>query len=53
MGRHDFISSLTVEELAKAQGVKPLTDPSILAGVWPEDDDIDQFLEDLYRSRQN
>lgn len=49
----DFFLSLTLEQLAKAQGVKPLHDPGILAGVWPEDDDIDEFIEDLYRSRRN
>ncbi|MGH9793609.1 MAG: hypothetical protein ACRD5G_02450 [Candidatus Acidiferrales bacterium] len=48
----DFFLSLTLEQLAKAQGVKPLTDPSVLAGAWPEDDDIDEFIEDLYRSRR-
>ena len=53
LDRHfESIPALSFEELVKAQGVKPLDDPSILAGVWPEDDDIDEFLEEVYRSRR-
>lgn len=49
---HDFFSSLTIEELSEAQGVKPLKDPSILAGAWPADEDLDEFLKETYRSRR-
>jgi hypothetical protein len=32
--------------LARAQGVKPVTDPERLLGdFWPEDEDVDDFLE--------
>lgn len=42
----------SVAELAKAQGIKPLEDLSDLAGVWPEEDDIDSFLEAVRQWRQ-
>ena len=38
-------SRLSVAELAKAQGVTPLSDLRQLAGLWPEDEDIDDFRE--------
>ncbi len=33
----------SVIDLAKAQGIKPLGDVHDLAGVWPEEEDIDSF----------
>ncbi len=51
MPSHNFFSSPTIEELAEAQGVKPLADPTILQGGWPEDEDVDEFLEYTYRNR--
>lgn len=52
LDRHfEPIPSLSFEELVEVQGVKPLDDPGILAGAWPEDDNIDEFLEYTYQSR--
>lgn len=45
------IPALSFEELVEAQGVKPF-DERVFAGVWPETDDIDEFLEEIYRSRR-
>ena len=42
----------SVAELAKAQGIEPLRDVSDLAGVWPEEEDIDSFLEAVRQWRQ-
>jgi hypothetical protein len=39
------------EQLAAEQGVKPLSDPRTLIGGWPKDDDLDEFLEEVYRTR--
>ena len=47
----DFWKGKTVEELAREQGVGPCTDPGDLAGDWPEEDSIDDFLAFIKRSR--
>ncbi|MGA2571686.1 MAG: hypothetical protein ABSF23_14305 [Terracidiphilus sp.] len=51
IGAKDFHSGRLLEQLAEAQGVTPLIDPKILAGGWPEGEDVDEFLEDIYSSR--
>lgn len=50
-GTKEFFANRSLSELAKAQGVKPLHDPSVLLGGWPEDDNIDEFLEHLDKER--
>jgi hypothetical protein len=47
----EFFASLTLEELAKAQGVSPIKSPKQMAGAWPEDEDVDQFLLETYQTR--
>jgi hypothetical protein len=47
----EFFASFTLEELAKAQGVSPMKDPKKMAGAWPEDEDVDQFVLETYQSR--
>jgi dCTP deaminase len=42
----------SVAELAKAQGIKPLEDLSALAGTWPEDEDVDDFLKAVHQWRR-
>jgi len=51
LGAKDFFASPSLEQLAQAQGVKPLTNPSCLIGGWPEEEDVDQFLRETYQSR--
>ncbi len=41
-----------LEEHARRQGVKPLLDPRSLEGGFPADEDIDAFLEVIYRNRR-
>jgi hypothetical protein len=41
-----------VDEYARQQGVKPLMDPKVLEGGFPADEDIDAFLEVIYRNRK-
>ncbi len=43
-----------VEELARRQGVKPLRSLAELArpGVFESDEELDEFLQDLYASRR-
>lgn len=51
VGERDFFANRSFEKLARAQGVKPLTNPRRLAGGWPENEDLDQFLEEIYQTR--
>ena len=51
VGANDFFTGRSIEQLAEVQGVKPLEKPSILAGGWPADQDIDAFLEEIYSTR--
>jgi hypothetical protein len=39
---------------AEAQGIKPMTKEKLdaMAGVWPEDEDVDEFLEARERWRR-
>lgn len=51
IGAKDFYTGHSLEQLAKAQGVEPLDNSKTLAGGWPEGEDEDEFLEDIYSSR--
>jgi len=52
MGAYDFFAAKSISELAQAQGVKPLADVSILAGGWPDEEDLDETLDEIYRQRE-
>lgn len=44
--------SMTIEELAEAQGARPVADAHELAAdIWESDEELDAFLADLRRSR--
>jgi hypothetical protein len=45
-----FFASSTLAELAEAQGVGPMKDPEQMAGAWPEEEDVDQFVRETYQS---
>jgi len=47
----EFFATSTFEELALAQGVHPLTGTDGLAGGWPAGENIDEFIETTYQSR--
>jgi hypothetical protein len=47
----DFWRNPSAEEVARAQGVEPCVDPDDLAGEWPEDEAIDDFLALIRRGR--
>jgi hypothetical protein len=51
IGAKDFHSGRSLQQLAEAQGVEPLNNPKVLVGGWPDGEDIDEFLEDIYSSR--
>ena len=51
LGRsEDFFSSLTLEQLTKAQGVNPALDLRTLKGAWPEGEDVEGFLAVIEQS---
>ena len=47
LGAAAFMASHSFEDLARLQGVKPLEDVGVLAGGFPENEDIDAFLEEF------
>ncbi len=47
-----FFDGKTLQELAQAQGVGPVKDIAVFAGGFPEDEDIDELLEEIYRLRE-
>ena len=46
-----FFATSTFEELAEAQGVGPMKNPEEMAGAWPEEEDVDRFVQETYQSR--
>jgi hypothetical protein len=46
-----FWRGQSIEELARAQNAEPCDDPDKLAGEWPEDESLDDFLALIRRSR--
>jgi hypothetical protein len=51
LGAREFFSGRTLEQLAEAQGIRPLERPGDLAGGWPADEDVDEFLSAAFLSR--
>ncbi len=47
-----FFQPKALQELAQEQGVRPVKDVSVFAGGIPEDEDIDEMLEEIYRMRE-
>jgi hypothetical protein len=48
-----FYTHISLEDLARQQGVKPVSDPSTLAGdFWPEDEDIEEFIATIRQWRK-
>lgn len=51
LGAKDFFGSRTLEQLAESQGVSPLVNPDELKGGWPDDENVDEFVETVYLGR--
>jgi hypothetical protein len=47
-----FRENLSIAELAKRQGVGPVTNTSDLAGDWPAEDSVDEFLAQVREGRR-
>ena len=47
-----FRANPTIEQLRKQQGTLPLRRPEDLAGDWPAEDSLDEFLDSVRRGRR-
>ena len=47
----DFFTGKSISELAREQGVGPIKDIRVFAGVIPDDEDVDEMLAEIYRLR--
>lgn len=52
LGEGNFAANRSIAELAQIQKVVPLGNPSILAGGIPDDEDVDDFLAEIYTARK-
>ena len=52
LGEGNFFSAPSITELAALQKVSPLRDVSVLSGGIPIDEDVDEFLNDIYTARR-
>jgi Arc/MetJ-type ribon-helix-helix transcriptional regulator len=48
----DFWEPKTLEQLIQAQQTQPITDIADLAGSWPEEESVDDFIEYIYQQRR-
>ncbi len=51
-GEGDFFVTRDIESLAKMQDVSPLKTAGELSGGIPQEEDVDEFLDDIYKSRK-
>ena len=52
LGKENFFKESSISELASIQKVKPIKDMSTFASGFPVDEDIDEFLEEIYSARR-
>ena len=52
LGKSHFMAGLSFDELAKLQSVEPLVNADVLAGGWPDDDEPEQALAEIYAHRE-
>jgi hypothetical protein len=41
----------TFDQLVRMQAIEPLKDAKALAGGWPDDEDLDKVLDEIYEQR--
>ena len=49
---HDFFVGKSILELAQSQGVPPVKDIGVFAGGIPEEENLDEMLDEIYRERE-
>ena len=47
----DFWEPKTLEQLIQAQQTQPITNIGDLAGFWPQEESVDDFIEYIYQQR--
>jgi hypothetical protein len=47
----DFWEPKTLEQLIQAQQTQPITNIADLAGFWPQEESVDDFIEYIYQQR--
>jgi hypothetical protein len=52
MSERNFFTGQTIEELARCQEVKPIQNVAVLSGGFPTDEDVDEFIEEIYSARK-
>jgi hypothetical protein len=52
LGDQSLFAGKSLQELALSQGVGPVKDIRVFAGGFPDDEDIDEMLEEIYRLRE-
>jgi hypothetical protein len=51
---YPFWQRLELDELARVQGVEPVKDPgSLAAPIWESGEELEEFLEEVYRARRS
>jgi hypothetical protein len=50
-GSGGFWANPNIDQLREQQGTRPIHRPEDLAGDWPADDSVDEFLESVRRER--
>jgi hypothetical protein len=48
----DFWANKSIEDLAREQGVKPIQSVGELAGEWPPEETVDEFLAFIREARR-
>lgn len=48
----NFFKAKSIAELAQEQGVGPVKDIRVFAGVIPKDEDVDEMIKVIYRLRE-
>lgn len=46
-----FFTGWTFDQLVRMQAIEPLKDAKALAGGWPDDEDLDEVLDEIYEQR--
>jgi hypothetical protein len=52
LASRDCFVGKPLSQLAREQGVGPIKDIGVFAGGFPDDEDIDEMLEEIYRLRE-
>jgi hypothetical protein len=46
-----FFKGWTFDQLVRMQAIEPLKHVKTLAGGWPDDEDLDEVLDEIYEQR--